>query len=482
MKNLFRFTLKVSILSLFVISFVLVFQEDLIAKKSRIQYLLGDYSPKNSTSCGSSAVDSHQHDDVLGQSESPDAILDSDNSPNSTNSSEIDTEEAADTATAETADSHQQVPQVDREILLKDEYIRSRHAGCFADSMYMKRNGLKLFDYQRVMKYSLLGKNVTKSVRYNHLCPWMKSRYNCATSETKEYGQSAHDWKLTFESESDQCDLWQLAHDIGGPVGLGNILKQRRLQNLASASSANPDNTAATSGDEQRPYTVVMFGNSYVRQILEAFQCSWAHEVTDSLLQKGAKYSISVAALKARNGALVRTDELGDIERMPMPWEGDGCELLDNEDKFYAENVTVRRRCEGYDNNIAVVEFGNVLRFVYIFRPQIFEDMPALFERLDLQPEKVDAMICNDNQEIAIKNNIELKHRFSVTGAWDRQMLMGMVYLRIQQFQKRDIGQWFGADNPGMNSPPDIHGCMPGPPDDQVNLILYLLYSSGIVR
>jgi len=478
MKNSFRFTFIGSILLLFVISFVLVFQVDLIAKKNQIQYMLADYSPKNSTSCGSSAVDSHQHDDVLGQIESPDAILDSNNYPNSsTSSSEVDT--AVITAdTADTANSHQQVPQVDREILLKDEYIRSRHAGCFADSMYKENNGVKTLDYTRVMKYSLLGKNVTKSVRFNHLCPWMKNRYNCATSETKEYGQSAHDWKLTLETETDQCDLWQLAHDIGGPVGLGKILKQRRLQNLASASSVNPDNTAALSDDEQRPHTVVMFGNSYVRQILESFACSWAHEVTDSLLQKDAKYSISVAALKARDGAPIRMDELGDIERMPMPWEGDGCELLEDGDKFYAENVTVPRMCKGYDNNLATLEFGNVLRFVYIFRPQIYEDMPALFERLDLQPEKVDSMIFNDNQELPIKNDDELKRRFSVTGAWSHKILMGIVYLRIQQFQKRDIGQWFGADNPGMNSPPDIHGCMPGPPDDQVNLILYLLYSN----
>ena len=40
---------------------------------------------------------------------------------------------------------------------------------------------------------------------------------------------------------------------------------------------------------------------------------------------------------------------------------------------------------------------------------------------------------------------------------------------------------YFGADNPAMNTVPDLHGCMPGMPDDEVNIILYMLlelYSS----
>ena len=34
---------------------------------------------------------------------------------------------------------------------------------------------------------------------------------------------------------------------------------------------------------------------------------------------------------------------------------------------------------------------------------------------------------------------------------------------------------YFGADNPAMDKVPDGHSCMPGMPDDQVNIILYIL-------
>ena len=41
--------------------------------------------------------------------------------------------------------------------------------------------------------------------------------------------------------------------------------------------------------------------------------------------------------------------------------------------------------------------------------------------------------------------------------------------------QTHDIGKWLGADNVGMDKKPDNHPCMLGVPDDEANLLLFLL-------
>jgi hypothetical protein len=45
----------------------------------------------------------------------------------------------------------------------------------------------------------------------------------------------------------------------------------------------------------------------------------------------------------------------------------------------------------------------------------------------------------------------------------------------LEEMQIRDLGRYFGADNPWITNPPDGHPCMPGMPDDEVHLLLYSL-------
>lgn len=45
----------------------------------------------------------------------------------------------------------------------------------------------------------------------------------------------------------------------------------------------------------------------------------------------------------------------------------------------------------------------------------------------------------------------------------------------LKRAEKRIIGQYFGADNPWIVHPPGNHPCMPGIPDDEANILLYLL-------
>ena len=46
----------------------------------------------------------------------------------------------------------------------------------------------------------------------------------------------------------------------------------------------------------------------------------------------------------------------------------------------------------------------------------------------------------------------------------------------FKSIQMRDSGGWWsGADNVGMDHPPDDHPCMPGVPDDELDVLLLAL-------
>jgi len=383
----------------------------------------------------------------------------------------VDTEEDADTGTI----------RIEPSLEEDEDTIRSRHPVCFSENMFTnaeaesEEDGLNILNYNDVLKYSLLGKNVTNSVRYNHLCPWMKPRYNCAKSKKQAYGESPVDWKLTLQDGSEQCILWDLVHDLEGPIGVGERLLHRRR---SKAKKENGEDEF-----KERPLIIAMFGNSYMRQIFEALKCSWSNDITYTVMQKNSKLDISIAGLKKRKGAPVRIDELGKMERMPQIWQGgDLCDLED-EHEFY-EDVPTPLHCSKsntYSDNVAVVEFGRKIRFYYLFRPQIYEDLPGVLkEKLDLDPKDVDVLLFNDGQDETIKENSNLLDIFSASGAWQRRLLW--PYWSFKETQLRDIGRWFGADNPWITSKPDGHACMPGPPDDEVNLLMYLLYSNSVIR
>ena len=344
--------------------------------------------------------------------------------------------------------------------------ITNKHPGCFSATFFSKEGNTKKLNYAQLMKYSLLGKNVTKSVRYNHLCPWMKIRYNCAKNKTLQYGKSAYDWKLILEQGTNKCYIWGLIHDLGGPVGVAKSI----LKDVAIG--------------KKEKYIVALFGNSYLRQMLQAFMCGWSNDISYTLMQKNSNYSISIDGLAKRHGAPIRIDEVGNMVRMPMVWEGDvdSCgEILEQNASFYNPGVALPRRCANFDDNIAVVEFGGKIRFYYIFRPQVYEDLSTLMrEKLQLEPKDIDSLVFNDGQEKTIIKDTEMLKVFKSTGVWQQRIIW--QYQQFRDVQIRDINRWFGADNPWITHPPDGHACMPGPPDDEANLLLYLLYSKSIIR
>ena len=100
-----------------------------------------------------------------------------------------------------------------------------------------------------------------------------------------------------------------------------------------------------------------------------------------------------------------------------------------------------------YEDNVAVGEFGRKIRFYYVFRPQIYEDLPGVLkEKLDLDPKDIDVLLLNDGQDETLKKNCDLLDILSASGAWQRRLVW--PYWSFREKQLRDIGRWFGADNP----------------------------------
>ena len=97
--------------------------------------------------------------------------------------------------------------------------------------------------------------------------------------------------------------MWDLVHDLEGPIGVGERLLQRRRSKAIKENGNGKDDEF-----KERPLTVAMFGNSYLRQIFEALKCSWSNDITYTVMQKNSKLDISMAGLKKRKGAPVRTD------------------------------------------------------------------------------------------------------------------------------------------------------------------------------
>lgn len=359
--------------------------------------------------------------------------------------------------------------------------IRLLHPGCFSGNFFDSNRSLK---YESTMKYELIGKDVTRSERYNYLCPFIKNRYNCATRKKLEYGKNAADWKLTLLNEEcmndggehcfERCNLWNLIHDMKGPSGIGHEML-KNFNHGSNIKNSKEDDSINSQKPLRKKINVAIFGNSYMRQIFESFVCSWTHDMTYHVLEKGGTYDISLDRTRIRNNALITMSELGNMKPLPINiWNGTLCEIS-KVSQFYEEGLPTPYKCDGYQDNIAVAEFGGVLRIHYIFRPYTHENLNQLIEtKWEVDPKDINVLIFNDGQEKTIRKNKQLLEAFEASGAWQRRILWPDMKF-FEKLQRRDISQWFGANNPFINKPPDGHPCMPGVPDDEVNLIMYLM-------
>jgi len=361
--------------------------------------------------------------------------------------------------------------------------LMEKHPLCFSKNLFetsqnspRKMKGLK---FKKVAKYQLIGNDVIHPERYNHLCPfYLKDRYNCARSDSdiQKYGNNPCDWKLVLQpyqrkikpENRGECNLWDLIHDIGGPAGVA----RKKIHDVIATNNST------------RPYNVLLIGNSFLRQIFEALACTWSDDLTDYRALTNSNMCDSKDCTKQRikeRGENVYTDaEIGTVESLlgrlkKLTTNNKPSEL---KKQFYRSGVEVPPENvfgEEISDNLAMIEFDQNIRFYFIFRFYTFGPSlkHTLKKRINLDLADVDFLICNDKKHIDTESVEALKS----TGVW--QSYMSWNIKEFISIQKKNIGRWFGADNPWITHVPDDHACMPGPVDDEVNLVLFMIFSKA---
>jgi hypothetical protein len=344
------------------------------------------------------------------------------------------------------------------------EHLYRSHPQCSPGILDPESKGQ--LDIEKLGKYVRVNKDVDFP-RYDHLsCFVMKPRYNCAKPSGDESAK-ATDWKFVLQSSVNtsstsheansipHCDIRAFVDAAGGPTGVAKRgLSFSALQQQQQRSSDKPMRS------------VYIQGNSYMRQIFEALTCAFQDQITDIRLQEGGPI-MSKAAFKARDGALFQRHELGKIVGKDDEVSRKGCHEGDLT-QFYAPNVTIPSTIKGCNDNLAMVEFGHSFRFYYIFRSSWYENMTDAYTFVDMDVDSLDVFLWNDDAQIIKERSKQTKHAM-----WTENLSSLLGKLKI--IQKKDSGVYFGADNPWITHPPDNHPCMPGIPDDEVNLLLFML-------
>lgn len=89
---------------------------------------------------------------------------------------------------------------------------------------------------------------------------------------------------------------------------------------------------------------------------------------------------------------------------------------------------------------------------------------------MGLHPGDIDRFVFNAGEDISIAKQKEIRVSLR-PGVYESHLKWQdmTVWRRLQEMY---LGQWSGCDNPGIDHVPDGHPCMPGVPDDEVNLLL----------
>jgi len=279
----------------------------------------------------------------------------------------------------------------------------------------------------------------------------MKARYNCA--HPPEYNSTtgtATDYQLVlnYGDSNNACDLRSMINKVGGPQGTAKMLGITNKSN--------------------RPYHVLIQGTSYLRQVFEALVDGFQDQITDILLQSGGMDP-------GPKHTVLNIDQLGTFLGME-DYEKDvkrGCHASGEKiATFYQKGVIpppeiMSKTC---GDNIAMVEFGGVIRFYYIFRPQKYAK-----KILRYIYQNVFGFTKNDEIDILIWNKYNHDPSNSTPDLRPKQQMDFSLLKPLKKMQWEQLGYFYGADNPYIEKPPDVHACMPGVPDDEVDILLYIL-------
>jgi hypothetical protein len=116
-------------------------------------------------------------------------------------------------------------------------------------------------------------------------------------------------------------------------------------------------------------------------------------------------------------------------------------------------------------DELAMLEFGSSLKLFYNFHPKTLQDPVNSYDTMvGLNISEIDYIAFNTRMhELA-----EIQPYLTTFLSNYRPVLQ-----TLKRMQRRDLKRWFGARNPWITNPPDMHPCMPGVPDDEAALLLF---------
>ena len=145
---------------------------------------------------------------------------------------------------------------------------------------------------------------------------------------------------------------------------------------------------------------------------------------------------------------------------------------------FVRKGAAIPPNILGCNDNIGSVELLGKIEIGYLMRPNMYDraGLELVYESklhmplVGLEDEKnqLDALIWNYRPVLATPNN-----RTLIPAKTEK--FVGSLLRDLKALQLRDIGRFFGANNPWISHPPDSHACMPGIPDDEAFIVLFLL-------
>lgn len=323
---------------------------------------------------------------------------------------------------------------------------------------------------------------VDRTPLYNHMCFIMKARYNCAYRPDAPFRMAYH-YELVL----------QLHPNDNTTTSNNNTMNKESCRIKALIRDTLQEwNTAEwkmRSTPTTRQQHVMIQGNSFARQLWEALVCGivsssyTSHLVTDFGVQQGGP-GISIEDFTIRNNRPVGMDELGTRLTNQSVLDQTGCHGESKSDisAYYRRSAATPPNLPGCNDNVATIELGRQWRFSYIFKPTMYTPEALEYIYKDRLGAVSNSPTINEDVEWHVVWNSVLREPQNITppllfSVPHRKLDIESWLWTLRKLQLRDLNWYFGANNPWISKPPDYHACMPGIPDDQVHLLLYLLWT-----
>ena len=319
---------------------------------------------------------------------------------------------------------------------------------------------------------------------YNASCWFMDARYNCQNDPRVP---AASAWRHVPNLNVTQIVTWRDVVDSHGGAFSG-------LQELRRSCGREIAN--------ERAINVVIVGCSYLRQVYEAISCRWFDLVTRVTVhsrgprmdkawlkkyrRRRSAHNVSAFALLSLDTGLIKRGQQQVCQIGPT---GGNLTLDSYYVGGYPQGATrPRRTCEDNIGSFELVWRNLTVRFYYAFRARFTAGgLPPILDTLGLQLSEIDLIVCDTCGPDGLHDASVLRNlnRASPIPCHQRSgdqrgaVLIDFSTVRqtLQAQMRRDIGHLYGATN-GVKIN-DWHPCMPGIPDDEVDILFSMLLTKS---